>query len=79
MGTWQKFTGLNMRSGISSPAAQGHQGSGAHSGQDMDALRAQLLGAFRDQMETCHSLTELENTSIELHVDTCRHLLTITE
>ncbi|XP_065501079.1 kinesin-like protein KIF19 [Caloenas nicobarica] len=59
--------------------AERHQGSEAHSGQVMDALRAQLLGAFREQMEMCHSLMELENTNIELHVDTCRHLLTITD
>lgn len=71
--------GLNLSSGISSPAAEGHQGPGAHSGQDMDALQAQLLEAFREQMEMCHSLMELENANTELHVDTCRHLLTIAE
>ncbi|OPJ87316.1 kinesin family member 19 [Patagioenas fasciata monilis] len=68
-----------VRSDLGNLQAQGHQGSGAHSGQAMDALRAQLLGAFREQMEMCHSLMELENTNIELHVDTCRHLLTITD
>lgn len=79
MGTWQKFTGLNVSSGTSSPAAERHQRSGAHRGQVMDALWAQLLGTFREQMEMCHRLMELENTNTELHVDTCRHLLTITE
>ncbi|XP_069726553.1 kinesin-like protein KIF19 [Phaenicophaeus curvirostris] len=56
-----------------------HQGSEAHSGQVMNVLRAQLVGAFREQMETRRSLMELENTNIELHIDTCRHLLTITD
>ncbi|KAK4813675.1 hypothetical protein QYF61_019568 [Mycteria americana] len=37
------------------------------------------MGAFREQMEMCRSLMELENTNVELHVDTCRHLLTITD
>ncbi|XP_030315882.1 kinesin-like protein KIF19 [Calypte anna] len=59
--------------------AERHQGSEVHSGQVMNTLRAQLLGAFREQMEMCHSLMELENTNIELHLDTCRHLLTITD
>ncbi|XP_075623438.1 kinesin-like protein KIF19 isoform X2 [Balearica regulorum gibbericeps] len=59
--------------------AERHQGSEAHSGQAMNALRVQLMGAFREQMEMRRSLMELENTNIELHVDTCRHLLTITD
>ncbi|KAM6121939.1 kinesin-like protein KIF19 [Phoenicopterus ruber ruber] len=63
---------------MSPPAAERHQGSAAHSGQVMNTLRAQLMGAFREQMEMRRSLMELENTNIELHVDTCRHLLTIT-
>ncbi|XP_055661166.1 kinesin-like protein KIF19 [Falco peregrinus] len=56
-----------------------HRGSEAHSGQVMNTLRAQLVGAFREQMEMRRSLMELENTNIELHVDTCRNLLTITD
>ncbi|XP_009884328.1 PREDICTED: kinesin-like protein KIF19 [Charadrius vociferus] len=56
-----------------------HEGSEAHSAQVMNTLRAQLVGAFREQMEMRRSLMELENTNIELHVDTCRHLLTITD
>ncbi|XP_051488412.1 kinesin-like protein KIF19 [Apus apus] len=63
----------------SSPAAERHQGSEAPSGQVMKALRAQLMGAFREQMEMRRSLMELENTNIDLHMDTCRHLLTITD
>ncbi|NXM25505.1 KIF19 protein, partial [Oxyruncus cristatus] len=55
------------------------QGSEAPSSQAMSTLRAQLIGAFREQMEMCHSLMELENTNTELHLDTCRHLLTIAD
>ncbi|KAM6407506.1 LOW QUALITY PROTEIN: kinesin-like protein KIF19, partial [Rhynochetos jubatus] len=55
------------------------QGSEAHSGQVMNTLRAQLMGAFRQQMEMCRSLVELGNTNTELHIDTCRHFLTITD
>ncbi|KAJ7401367.1 Kinesin-like protein KIF19 [Pitangus sulphuratus] len=59
--------------------AERQQGSEAPSSQAMSTLRAQLIGAFREQMEMRHSLMELENTNIELHVDTCRHLLTIAD
>ncbi|XP_052629369.1 kinesin-like protein KIF19 [Harpia harpyja] len=59
--------------------AERHQGSEAHSGQVMNTLRAQLMGAFREQMEMRHSPMEPKNTNIELHIDTCRHLLTITD
>ncbi|XP_009986925.1 PREDICTED: kinesin-like protein KIF19 [Tauraco erythrolophus] len=59
--------------------AERQQGSEAHSGQAMNTLRVQLIGAFREQMEMRRSLMELENTNIQLHVDTCRHLLTISE
>ncbi|XP_054246841.1 kinesin-like protein KIF19 [Indicator indicator] len=64
---------------MSSPAAERHQGSEADHGQVMTTLKAQLMGAFREQMEMRHSLLELENTTIELHIDTCRHLLTVTD
>lgn len=40
---------------------------------------AQLIGAFKEQLEMQRSLVELENTNIELHVDASRHLLTIAE
>ncbi|XP_073742445.1 kinesin-like protein KIF19 [Callorhinus ursinus] len=45
----------------------------------MNKIRAQLLGAFKEQLEMRRSLVELENTNIELHVDTSRHLLTIAD
>ncbi|KAG5195480.1 hypothetical protein MJG53_018412 [Ovis ammon polii x Ovis aries] len=45
----------------------------------MNRIRAQLIGAFKEQLEMQRSLVELENTSIELHVDTSRHLLTIAD
>lgn len=45
----------------------------------MNKIRAQLIGAFREQMEMRRSLVELENTNIELHIDMSRHLLTIAE
>ncbi|KAM6352043.1 kinesin-like protein KIF19 isoform 6-T9 [Alca torda] len=59
--------------------AERHQGAEAHGPQVMNTLRAQLMGAFREQMEMRRSLMELENTNVLLHVDTCRHLLTITD
>jgi len=64
---------------MSSCAVERHQGSEAHSGPVMNTLWAQLMGAFGEQMEMRRSLMQLENNNIELHVDTCRHLLTITE
>lgn len=45
----------------------------------MNRIRAQLTGAFKEQMEMRHSLVELESTNLELHVDLSRHLLTIAE
>ncbi|XP_058290420.1 kinesin-like protein KIF19 [Hylobates moloch] len=45
----------------------------------MNKIRAQLIGAFKEQMEMRHSLVELENTNIELHMDVSRHLLTNAE
>ncbi|XP_070316784.1 kinesin-like protein KIF19 [Odocoileus virginianus] len=45
----------------------------------MNRIRAQLIGAFKEQLEMQRSLVELENTNIELHVDTSRHLLTIAD
>uniref|UniRef100_H0VX61 Kinesin-like protein n=1 Tax=Cavia porcellus TaxID=10141 RepID=H0VX61_CAVPO len=45
----------------------------------MNKIRAQLIGAFKEQMEMRHSLVELENTNLELHVDLYRHLLTIAD
>ncbi|XP_047389907.1 kinesin-like protein KIF19 [Sciurus carolinensis] len=45
----------------------------------MNKIRAQLIGAFKEQMEMRRSLVELENTNIELHIDLSRHLLTIAD
>lgn len=45
----------------------------------MSKIRAQLIRAFKEQMEMRRSLVELENTNIELHMDMSRHLLTIAE
>ncbi|XP_021109856.1 kinesin-like protein KIF19 [Heterocephalus glaber] len=45
----------------------------------MNKIRAQLIGAFKEQMEMRRSLVELENTNLELHVDLSRHLLTIAD
>ncbi|RXN04890.1 kinesin KIF19 isoform X1 [Labeo rohita] len=46
---------------------------------EMALLQEQLLSAFREQMEIRRSLMELENCNMELHIDTSRHLLTISE
>ncbi|XP_062914916.1 kinesin-like protein KIF19 isoform X1 [Mobula hypostoma] len=46
---------------------------------EMARLRDQLMVAFRQQMEIRHNLMELENTNMELHIDTSRHLLTIAD
>uniref|UniRef100_A0A671FE88 Kinesin-like protein n=1 Tax=Rhinolophus ferrumequinum TaxID=59479 RepID=A0A671FE88_RHIFE len=42
-------------------------------------IRAQLVRAFKEQLELRHSLVELENASIELHMDASRHLLTLAD
>ncbi|XP_058633667.1 kinesin-like protein KIF19 isoform X3 [Onychostoma macrolepis] len=46
---------------------------------EMALLQEQLLSAFREQMEIRRSLMELENCNMELHIDTSRHLLTISD
>ncbi|XP_061564605.1 kinesin-like protein KIF19 isoform X2 [Cololabis saira] len=55
----------------------------AHSSQPgragMDQLKEQLLDAFRQQMEIRRSLMELENSNMEIQIDTSKHLLTITD
>ncbi|XP_058537021.1 kinesin-like protein KIF19 [Ochotona princeps] len=45
----------------------------------MSRIRAQLVGAFREQKEMRSSLVELENASTELHMDMSRHLLTLAD
>ncbi|KAL7979297.1 hypothetical protein Chor_015321 [Crotalus horridus] len=47
--------------------------------QQLQKLQKQLVGAFKEQMDMRHSLMELENTNMELHVDTSRHLLMIAD
>ncbi|XP_054860432.1 kinesin-like protein KIF19 [Amphiprion ocellaris] len=52
----------------------------AHSSRaEMDQLREQLLDAFRQQMEIRKSLMELENSNMEIQMDTSKHLLTIAD
>lgn len=55
----------------------------AHSSQqtraETDQLREQLLEAFRQQMLIRRSLLELESSSMEIQMDTSKHLLTIAE
>ncbi|KAM7370522.1 hypothetical protein PAMP_010059 [Pampus punctatissimus] len=46
---------------------------------EMDHLREQLLDAFRQQMEIRKSLIELENSNMEIQIDTSKHLLTIAD
>ncbi|XP_053327987.1 kinesin-like protein KIF19 [Spea bombifrons] len=46
---------------------------------EMNNLRHQLVSAFEDQMEMRRSLMQLENSNIELHIDTSRHLVTIAD
>lgn len=43
----------------------------------MGQLREQLIGAFQEQMDVRRHLLELENHSMQVQIDTSRHLLTI--
>lgn len=45
----------------------------------MDQLREQLIDAFRQQMDIRKHLMELENSNMEIQIDTSKHLLTIAE
>ncbi|KAM4697773.1 kinesin-like protein KIF19 [Rhinophrynus dorsalis] len=56
-----------------------HLNASSSSHQEMNNLRDQLISAFKEQMEMRRSLMQLENTNIELHIDTSRHLITITD
>ncbi|KAK1794087.1 hypothetical protein P4O66_010989 [Electrophorus voltai] len=55
----------------------------AHSTQqsraEMEQLREQLIEAFRQQMEIRKHLMELDNTNMEIQIDTSKHLLTIAD
>lgn len=64
---------------FSLPAVTIPQDAEEDSRLQMNKIRAQLIGAFKEQMEMRRSLVELENTNIELHIDMSRHLLTIAE
>ncbi|TDG97820.1 hypothetical protein EPR50_G00211840 [Perca flavescens] len=56
------------------------QAHSSHQSQaEMDQLREQLLDAFRQQMEIRKSLMELENSNMEIQIDTSKHLLTIAD
>ncbi|XP_053898961.1 kinesin-like protein KIF19 isoform X5 [Malaclemys terrapin pileata] len=68
-----------IRSDVRDVQVDAHQDSEAYSRQEMNKLREQLIGAFKEQMEMRRSLMELEHTNIELHIDTSRHLLTIAD
>uniref|UniRef100_A0A8C8VIH0 Kinesin-like protein KIF19 n=1 Tax=Pelusios castaneus TaxID=367368 RepID=A0A8C8VIH0_9SAUR len=47
--------------------------------QEMDQLREQLIGAFREQMDVRRQLMELENSYMETQIQSTRHLLTIAD
>ncbi|XP_038228301.1 kinesin-like protein KIF19 [Dermochelys coriacea] len=47
--------------------------------QEMDQLREQLIGAFQEQMDLRHQLMELENSYMEIQIESTRHLLTIAD
>ncbi|XP_029455100.1 kinesin-like protein KIF19 isoform X2 [Rhinatrema bivittatum] len=47
--------------------------------QEMDQLREQLLGAFREQMGIRRHLMELENNHMEVQLDMSRHLLIVAD
>ncbi|XP_020858326.1 kinesin-like protein KIF19 [Phascolarctos cinereus] len=46
---------------------------------EMGQLRGQLISAFQAQMDVRRLLLELENHSVEIQIDTSRHLLTIAD
>ncbi|XP_077979371.1 kinesin-like protein KIF19 [Glandiceps talaboti] len=53
--------------------------TGLQDKKEMDRLRQQLVSNFKDQMEIRHSLMELENTNMEIAMDTNKHMLSISE
>ncbi|XP_062936439.1 kinesin-like protein KIF19 [Cynocephalus volans] len=52
-----------------------HRGQGEQA--EMGQLREQLISAFQEQMDVRRRLLELENHTMEVQIDTSRHLLTI--
>ncbi|XP_060539992.1 kinesin-like protein KIF19 [Pantherophis guttatus] len=75
----------NQEKHLLSPGAKDGQAQGEspldleEDGHQLQKLRKQLVGAFKEQMDMRRSLMELENTNMELHVDTSRHLLLIAD
>ncbi|OCT64130.1 kinesin-like protein KIF19 [Xenopus laevis] len=67
------------RPNISDVQEDVHETASSYSREQMNIFREQLISAFKEQMEMRRSLLQLENTNIELHVDTLRHLITITD
>ncbi|XP_051789586.1 kinesin-like protein KIF19 [Erpetoichthys calabaricus] len=59
--------------------AEVQQDSDQYSRKEMGRVKEQLINAFREQMEIRRSLMELENSNMQLHIDTSRHLLTIAD
>uniref|UniRef100_A0A8C4W1A9 Kinesin-like protein n=1 Tax=Gopherus evgoodei TaxID=1825980 RepID=A0A8C4W1A9_9SAUR len=47
--------------------------------QEMDQLREQLISAFQEQMDVQRQLMELENSDMEIQIESTRHLLTIAD
>ncbi|KAM9749452.1 kinesin-like protein KIF19 isoform 2-T2 [Dama dama] len=60
---------------IQAAEVQHHSGQGEQAA--MEHLREQLISTFQEQMDVRGRLLELENRSMELQMDTSRHLLTI--
>lgn len=67
------------RADIRNVQAEVQAHSGHQSRAEMDQLRQQLLDAFRQQMEIRRSLMELDNSNMEIQMDTSKHLLTIAD
>ncbi|KAK7918697.1 hypothetical protein WMY93_009981 [Mugilogobius chulae] len=65
------------RKSASRTEVQAH--SSHQSRAEVERLREQLLQGFREQMEIRRNLVELENSNMELQVETSRHLLTIAD
>uniref|UniRef100_A0A4W3K438 Kinesin-like protein n=1 Tax=Callorhinchus milii TaxID=7868 RepID=A0A4W3K438_CALMI len=47
--------------------------------QEMDRLREQLVTTFREQMDIRRNLMELDNSNMQIQIDTSRHLLAIAD
>ncbi|KAJ8792716.1 hypothetical protein J1605_019536 [Eschrichtius robustus] len=61
------------------PAAIPPPDTGEHSRLQMKEIRVQLIGGFKEQLEMRRSPVELENTSLELHVDVSHYLPTMAD